>query len=121
MCPQREYYRATYLADMERNRPEVFVDSVGPGSPFFFDRRIGAHEIFPALAEYVRKNYQLVVDLQYARVYARSDVQQQFPLTALDLQRRIEQGRAEYSAVLPPRHTAPACCPTGALATLKSS
>jgi hypothetical protein len=94
--PQQDYYRATYLADLQRNRPELFVDAVGPGSPFFNDRATQAHEIFPELAAYIRQHYQLVVDLQLARVYARNDFLARHPLPQAELQRLVARGRAEY-------------------------
>jgi hypothetical protein len=107
--PQEDYYRATYLADMQRNRPELFVDAVGPGSPFFNDRATQAHEIFPELAAYIREHYRLVVDLQLARVYARNDFLAQHPLSPPDLQRLVGLGRAEYgNPVAPDRVSASA-------------
>lgn len=109
--PQRDYYRATYLADMERNRPELFVDAVGPGSPFINDRATQAHEIFPALADYIRAHYQLVIDLQHARVYARTDFIAQHPLPLLELQQRVARGRVQYSDPVAPARVEPASAP----------
>ncbi len=100
--PQREYFRETYLADIKRNRPEVFVDAVGPGAPFFFERATQAHEIFPALAAYVREHYRLVVDLKYARVYVRSDYLEKHPLSASELRHLVNRGRIDYSRPVDP-------------------
>ncbi len=109
---QRDYYRATFLDDMERNRPEVFVDAVGPGSPFFFNRPAEAHEIFPALAERVRRDYHLVVDLQSARVYVRKDFLARHPLSNSELQRLVGLGRLDYGLAVPPAATRPEYLPS---------
>jgi len=71
--PRRESYRAEFLADLRRSQPVVFIDAVGPTADFFRDREREGHEIFPALAAYVRENYVEVMDLEYARVYVRAD------------------------------------------------
>ena len=71
--PRREVYRAEFLADLRRRQPAVFIDAVGPTADFFRDRSQEGHEIFPALAAFVRENYVEVLDLEYARVYVRAD------------------------------------------------
>lgn len=100
--PQRDYYRARYLADLARNRPGLFVDAVGPGAPFFPDRRTQAHETFPALAEYVRAHYRLLLDLWHARIYVRTDVLAQHAYTKTDLQRFMARGRPPGDTETPP-------------------
>lgn len=105
---QRDYYRARYLADLERNRPGLFVDAVGPGAPFFPDRRTQAHETFPALAEYVRAHYRLLVDLGHARIYVRTDLLAQHAYTKTDLQRFIARGRPPADTETPPDLVVPA-------------
>lgn len=109
--PQQEYFRATYLADMQRNRPALFVDAVGPGAPFFFMRSTQAHENFPALTDYVRENYRLVVDLQYARVYVRTDILAAKPLPASELRRLVAKGRIDYALPVEPDTMKPAGLP----------
>lgn len=108
---QRDYYRATFLADMERNQPEVFVDAVGPGAPFFFQRPSQAHEIYPELADYVRQHYSLVIDLQQARIYARTDFLARHPLATSELQRLVGRGRRDYGFPVRPASTTPATLP----------
>lgn len=105
---QRDYYRARYLADLERNRPGLFVDAVGPGAPFFPDRRTQAHETFPALADYVRTHYSLLLDLGHARIYVRADVLAQHAYTKTDLQRFIARGRPPRDTDTPPDLVVPA-------------
>jgi hypothetical protein len=41
---------------------------------FFQNRVAEAHETFPALARLIARDYRLVTDLGYARIYARQDV-----------------------------------------------
>lgn len=105
--PQRKYYQATFLSDMRRNRPEVFVDAVGPGSPYFHNRATQAHEIYPALADYVREHYRLVVDLNLARVYVRTDVLEKHPLPDSELKRLVGLGRRDYGMPVRPEVVTP--------------
>lgn len=94
--PQRDYYRATYLADIMQHRPELFVDAVGRNATAYRQRSTQGHEIFPALAAYVRQHYRLVTDLEGPRVYVRTDFLERHPLTTADLQRRVSRGRVDY-------------------------
>lgn len=100
--PQREYYRTTFLSDLQRNRPEVFVDAVGPGAQVFNLRATQAHEIYPALADYVRQHYRPVIDLNHARVYVRADILEQHPLPASELKRLVNLGRLDYGMPVSP-------------------
>jgi hypothetical protein len=70
--PLGEYFRTNYLADLIRNDPPVFVDTVGPKNFYFQDRAL-AHECFPQLAEFIRSRYTLVADLDSTRIYVRND------------------------------------------------
>ncbi len=71
-APLGVYFRTNYLADLIRNDPPVFVDTVGPKN-FFFRDRVVAHEWFPELAEFIRGRYTLVADLDSTRIYVRND------------------------------------------------
>ncbi len=71
--PFRPYYRARYLADLEKNRPLAFVDVVGPDAFVFLDRKRFGFEIFPELKDYVVKNYVLMSDTPIGRVFIRKD------------------------------------------------
>jgi len=90
---QRDYYRACYLQDIETRRPEVFIDSVGPNAMFFQSRIAEAHESFPALARLIARDYQLVTDLGYSRVYARREVLARRRVLPAEVQSAIESGR----------------------------
>ena len=70
--PQIEYYRARYLADLKRNQPPVFIDTVGPGN-FVFQNRDAAHEMLPDLRDYISQYYRLVADIDGTRIYVRLD------------------------------------------------
>lgn len=67
------YYRPRYLAELSSDRPAFFVDAVGPQGTNYFFRGDAAHEIFPALAEYVAEAYVLVADFNRERLYLRKD------------------------------------------------
>lgn len=71
--PQRDYFRQRYLANLQNQRPPVFIDAVGPGNFYFADRASLGHESFPALATYIAEEYCLVAELGHARIYARRD------------------------------------------------
>jgi hypothetical protein len=91
--PQQAYHRINYLADLRRSAPAVFVDAVGQGACVFTDRARQAHESFPELADYVRQNYTLVVDLIDARIYARNGLATYRDLCSTRLSQLIGQGR----------------------------
>jgi hypothetical protein len=70
--PYFGYYRARYIRDFKLNRPRGFLD-IGPES---FDVDGGdryGHEIFPELAEIVRREYRLAGTVGHTRVYVRRD------------------------------------------------
>lgn len=69
--PMREKYYQRYLADLEHNRPKVFVDAV-PNSLWLNDRTTHAHEAFPELNDFITKNYHLVGETEQTRVYVRN-------------------------------------------------
>ncbi len=70
---QIDYYRARYMTDLQRNRPPVFIDTVGPGNFTFQDRAALGHETFPALRDYIDLHYGLVADVDGTRIYVRND------------------------------------------------
>lgn len=71
--PLRDYYRARYLGDLERNHPAFFVDAVGPDAFGFPDRDTAGHEIYVELKEYICRHYDLMLDDGQTRVYFRTD------------------------------------------------
>lgn len=101
--PQQAYHRAVYLADLKTSAPAFFVDAVGQGAFNFEYRAVQAHEIFPELADYIRGNYTLVVDLLEARVYARRGLATAGALNRARLWQLVDRGRKpERFAFSPP-------------------
>lgn len=72
--PARDTYRDTYLEDLQRSRPAVFLDAVGPGSPFYQNRKLLGYNSFPALGAYVDANYVQVADVAEFRIFLRQDL-----------------------------------------------
>lgn len=67
------YYYHRYLTDLQRRRPAVFVDDVGPGAFGFVPREHFAHERFPELRAIIARDYRPVAELDHARIYVRLD------------------------------------------------
>jgi hypothetical protein len=65
----REYYEGIILRDLERSRPVAFVDAVHPGAFQFNNRATQGHETFPALAAFVRRNYQYKEEVGGVRIF----------------------------------------------------
>lgn len=102
--PYRAYHRARYLADLTRNQPVVFLDSVGPGAFAYHTRSEHGHEAFPELAAYIGKNYALLVDLGMERIYLRHDYAGDQPreVSGSILQEYVRQSRREPEMDAPP-------------------
>ena len=69
----RDAYQQKYLDDMQRTRPALFVDAVGPSSLWMTNVTRFRHEQFPALDRYVQANYTLVEQIGTERIYLRND------------------------------------------------
>ena len=68
--PYLQYFQERYMKDIQRSRPIVFVDAVTPGGFFKMnDPATQSHENFPALAHYVRENYDLREQVNGIRIY----------------------------------------------------
>jgi hypothetical protein len=65
--PRREYFRALWLRDFKRRRPEFFVDAVAPGE-LWSDPR-DRHESFPALRAWIRHAYVPIGEPDGRRAY----------------------------------------------------
>ncbi len=65
----RDYYRRRFLNDLRTNRPEIFVDSVGPSDWAFKIPRLQGLQSFPELAGYVTGNYTLVANVDGMHVF----------------------------------------------------
>lgn len=67
--PMREYYERVLLRDLESSKPRVFVDAVHPGAFVYQDRATQGFETVPALAAFVRRNYQLKEEVAGVRIF----------------------------------------------------
>ena len=65
------YYRARYLADLSRRRPEFFVDAVAPNRFGYQVRALNGFETFPELARLIASEYRLVAEVDGVRIYQR--------------------------------------------------
>jgi hypothetical protein len=71
--PLRDVYRRRYLNDMKRTKPAVFLDAVGRNSLWLQNVSTQGHESFPALADYIARNYQYLGIIDGTRLYVRMD------------------------------------------------
>lgn len=71
--PLHEEYRQKYLADMQRNRPAIFIDAVGKNSMWVQDVATQGYESFPELARYIRENYKYLGKIDDTRLFIRQD------------------------------------------------
>ena len=65
----RQYYERILMGDLERSRPVAFVDAVHAGAFNFNNRATQGHENFPALAAFVRRNYQFKEEIGGVRIF----------------------------------------------------
>jgi hypothetical protein len=72
--PQRDYYRARFLADLRHSRPAFFVDVVGPADFGHLDPLREGHETFPELRDYIGAEYSLLSKADPIRTYVRRDL-----------------------------------------------
>lgn len=63
------YFKELYLSDMQRTKPDIFVDAVAPGAFIFSERSVFGHEAFAELAEFIRANYTQLADIDGVRVF----------------------------------------------------
>ncbi|MDI1249165.1 MAG: hypothetical protein PSV13_09910, partial [Lacunisphaera sp.] len=99
---QRDTYRAVFLADMERNRPALFVDAVGPGSRYYPDRERQGHGTFPALAAFISAHYQPVASRLNFRIYVRRDLWTERSRTSPQFQAALRRARGNLTANISP-------------------
>jgi hypothetical protein len=69
--PQRDYFRARFLADLRASQPAFFIDSVGPDDYLLKDRTRQGHETIPGLGDYIARHYSQVNTGNSFRVYVR--------------------------------------------------
>jgi hypothetical protein len=69
--PLQSFYVNRYLGDMNRRKPEWFVDAVGTGGFMYTDRALYGHEMHPGLQRLVASDYEFVGEFENERVYHR--------------------------------------------------
>lgn len=70
--PLKKYYVQRFLRDLERTKPEVFLDVIGPQTwDEYNNRAIYGHEKYRRIHEYISQHYELVSDVEGVRVYKR--------------------------------------------------
>jgi hypothetical protein len=69
LSPVVEADFASYVEELRRAMPPVFVDAVGPGRFWLEDRSRTGHEVLPALRAFVDQHYRLLCDTEGYRVY----------------------------------------------------
>jgi hypothetical protein len=66
----KPFFRRTYLEDLQRNRPGVFVDATAVNQfPALNDPEKFRHEVVPEVRDFVAQNYQLVENIEGVRIY----------------------------------------------------
>ena len=65
----RSYYRQRFLQDIQRIRPTIFVDAVGPSQFLYKDREQHGFETFPELAEWLAIHYEFFREVNHERIY----------------------------------------------------
>lgn len=71
--PLQAKYRQRYLANMQRNRPAIFIDAVGKNSTWVQDVATQGYESFPELARFIHKNYRYLGKIDDTRLFIRQD------------------------------------------------
>jgi len=69
--PSQEFLLKTYIGDLERNKPKIFLDAISPNAFLFGDRTLYGIGNFPSLQQYINTNYNMVADIEGYRVYVR--------------------------------------------------
>ncbi len=66
------FFRKTYMEDLKKNSPSVFVDAVAPGQFLMMtERDVFGHEQLPELKGFVETNYSLFKEINGVRIYEK--------------------------------------------------
>ncbi|HUB66987.1 MAG TPA: hypothetical protein VL981_05835 [Candidatus Methylacidiphilales bacterium] len=77
--PLQTYYRERYLHDMRANRPELFLEAMGPDNFIFNDREKYGIASFPELAQLIEGQYRLAREIDGMRLFIRKDLPRGYP------------------------------------------
>jgi hypothetical protein len=68
--PLRPFFLLTYLHDLTKNKPSVFVDAVAPDQfVIMTSREELGHEVVPEVREFVAAHYELFDEIKGVRIY----------------------------------------------------
>jgi hypothetical protein len=68
--PLRSFFLVTYLHDLTKNKPSVFVDAVAPDQfVIMTSREEHGHEVVPEVREFVAAHYELLDEIKGVRIY----------------------------------------------------
>ncbi|MFM8365108.1 MAG: hypothetical protein ACKOAS_08145, partial [Verrucomicrobiota bacterium] len=68
--PLRPFFLRTYVEDLQRHRPVVFVDAVAPEQFVMMTKREEhGHEVVPEVRDFVASNYELFDEIKGVRIY----------------------------------------------------
>ena len=64
------FFRRTYLEDLQKNKPEIFVDATARNQfPALNDPEKYRHEVIPEIRDFVAANYTLFEEIDGVRIY----------------------------------------------------
>jgi hypothetical protein len=66
-----EYFRSQFMQDIQRSQPAIVVDSTGLNDSTYKTREIAAHEVFPAFATFLDRDYEALGEFFNFRFYLR--------------------------------------------------
>jgi len=62
-----------YLYDLNKNKPELFLDAVAPGEFYYNERKIHGHENYLEVKSFIDKNYNYVDAISRVRLYVTKE------------------------------------------------
>ncbi len=69
------FFRHTYLEDLQKNKPEIFVDATARNQfPALNDPEKYRHEVIPEIRDFVAANYTLFEEIDGVRIYRWKEV-----------------------------------------------
>ncbi|MEQ8304027.1 MAG: hypothetical protein RIB47_11590 [Cyclobacteriaceae bacterium] len=69
----QEFITATYLSDLMKNKPLLFVQAIGPNYFAYYDTMQFRIENYPLIDDYIKANYSMVKEVEGAKVFLRNN------------------------------------------------
>jgi hypothetical protein len=66
----QEYYLNTYLKDLQKNKPAIFVDAITPDA-YEFNSSEYKHQNFSVISNYVKANYKKAEEVDGIEIFIR--------------------------------------------------